>query len=682
MNSDATGQVSRFDSDGNSLDAHDGSILQVGGTFYLYGTSYGCGYEYMKNSNFCGFKAYSSPDLVHWTDRGYIIPPGQCGYCFRAHVVRNAATGRYVMWADGGGHYMVATSTMPTGLFAPAPNPQLAVGAAVDMTLYVDDDGTGYVIHNTTQVATGLTADMVVERLTPDYLNTTGRYVRLGLGNVEAFAVFKRDGVYHALMSDPTCAYCAGQTGEMTATSMLGPWSGAWYDPNGVDWNGRPQARWRARIVNSDNCGGQPLAALPITGSDGETGYYFVSDRWRNRAPNEALANLFIGPMDFDSTGKLQDISCVNQLSLPLPAASAGNSSPDLDQSSGPDGFHHYCDIAGPVSRQQSFTPSRSGSLSAASVTAFRGGVPNAPATLEVVDAATGTVLSHTHFELGSVSWAPVALTAHPGIAVTAGHNYLLRLRSTTTTGCYGWEYNDTDPYPGGSEAYSTNNSASFTTEPARDLKFTTDVSAAPVFRPSGLPAGYTQCAAESGHCTFPGKRVAAYGAGISEGAYRFRTASDGTHCNTAAFGGDPLFGTPKNCYTAPPGGPSGYTYCASEGSSCSVDGPAMVAYGKAGAFTYKLVDNGALACNLSTFGTDPLYGVVKSCYTAPATPPAGWASCAAEGNTCASSSGHTILYGARGAFYTRWATGNLPCSAASFGGDPIPGATKTCYTH
>jgi hypothetical protein len=37
-NSDTTGPVSRFDVDGNALDAHDGSILQAGNTFYLYGT--------------------------------------------------------------------------------------------------------------------------------------------------------------------------------------------------------------------------------------------------------------------------------------------------------------------------------------------------------------------------------------------------------------------------------------------------------------------------------------------------------------------------------------------------------------------------------------------------------------------------------------------------------------------
>ncbi|WNV88932.1 family 43 glycosylhydrolase [Umezawaea sp. Da 62-37] len=679
VNSDASGaQVSRFDVDGNSLDAHDGSLIQVGDVFYLYGTSYACGYRYQQNGDFCGFKVYSSPDLAHWTDRGYITAPGSCQYCFRPHVVHNAATGKYVLWADGGGRYLVATSPTPTGLFTPAPTPALAVGGAVDESLFVDTDGTGYVVHNTTQVAAGLTADMVVERLTPDYLTTTGQYTRLGLGDVEAFAVFKRDGVYHALMSDPSCAYCSGATGEMTATSMLGPWSGSWYDPNGVHQSGRAEPRWRARIVNADNCGGQPLASLPIVAADGSTAYYFVSDRWNGRAPNESLANLFIGPMSFDADGTLRDIQCVNSfpLSLPGPAGSY-RSSPDLDQRSGFDGFRHYCDIAGNVARQQGFTPSRTGTLSSASVTAFQSGSPNAPLTLEVVDGATGNTLSHRDFPVGAVPWAPTALAARPGVAVVAGHPYLLRLRSATTTGCYGWEYNDGNPYPSGVESYSTDNSGSFTAEPVRDLKFSTDVGATSVFAPDGVPAGFAKCADESGRCAFTGTRTVAYGAGTS---YRFRTAADGIDCGIVAFGGDPLVGTLKACYTAPVGGPAGYALCADENGTCKVDAPAVVAYGAVGAFAYRMAGKGDTACTNAAFGGDPVHGVAKGCYAATVGGPPGATACAAENGTCAPGSARTVVYGARGAFVSRWVTGPVACTSAAFGADPIPGVVKGCY--
>ena len=481
-NSDATGnQVSRFDVDGNSLDVHDGSILQVGGMYYLYGTSYECGYKYTQNANFCGFKAYSSPDLVHFTDRGFIVAPGDCNYCFRPHVIFNSSTNTYVLWADTGGAYGVYTSPSPTGLFTRQPNPVLAIGQAVDESLFVDEDGTGYVIHNTTLVDPGLSADMVVEKLTPDYLRTTGEYVRLGLGDVEAFTLFKRNGVYHALMSDPACAYCSGGTGEMTATSMLGLWSGAWYDPNGVHQSGRAEPRWRARIVNATSCGGQPLVSFPALQGDGSTAYYFVSDRWDNRQPNESLANFFIGPMTFDGSGGLNDILCVNSFAASLSGTGGSYlAAPDQDQSSGFDGFRHGCDVAGNVQRQQTFTASRSGFLSTVSITAFQRGEPTDPLLLDVLDAASGAGLHSTPFAVAAVPWAPHVLSAHPSIAVSAGHTYTLRLHSSTTVGCYGFEYNDADPYSDGAENYSIDGGASFTPEPTHDLKFTTSVSSAP----------------------------------------------------------------------------------------------------------------------------------------------------------------------------------------------------------
>lgn len=478
VNADAAGnQVSRFDVDGNSLDAHDGTLALFGGTYYLYGTRYGCGYEYQRNSRFCGFKVYSSPDLVHWTDRGFAVPARECAYCFRPHVLYNASTATYVMWTDAGGAYHVFTSSTPTGPFIQKPNPTLAVGGAVDEALYQDDDGTGWLIHNTTLVASGLTADMVVEKLTPDYLNTTGEFVRLGLGDVEAFAVFKRDGTYHALMSDPSCAYCAGATGEMTSKSMLGPWKGAWYDSSGVHQSGRKQPRWRARIVNPDNCGGQPLQTLSLDREDGTKAFYFVSDRWNNRAPNESLANLYIGPLAFAADGTLQSFTCVDSFTVSLKVGSAGayKVPQQFDQGSGFDGFRHYCDIGGRVQRRQGFTPSRTGSLVTASVTTFQGGYPNEPLLVDVMD-ADGGVLHTTTVAASGLSWAPQVVTLKPGIPVVAGRKYALRLRSSTTAGCYGMEYNDYDPYAGGWESYSADAGIGFTPEPARDIKFTTAV--------------------------------------------------------------------------------------------------------------------------------------------------------------------------------------------------------------
>ena len=48
-------QVTKFDTDGNGIDAHDGDLDFFGGTYYVFGTSYSCGYQLLvAGSPFCG----------------------------------------------------------------------------------------------------------------------------------------------------------------------------------------------------------------------------------------------------------------------------------------------------------------------------------------------------------------------------------------------------------------------------------------------------------------------------------------------------------------------------------------------------------------------------------------------------------------------------------------------------
>ena len=233
-------QAMRFDTDGNAVDAHDGEIAHFGGTFYLYGTSYDCGYLFgTPSSPFCGFKVYSSPDLVHWTYRGYLFDATtaswqqECrGGCFRPHVVFSKAAGKYVVWftvaqtAANPAGYLAMTSSSPTGPFSDPVQPTLAIegttGHHGDVDLYVAPDGTGYVVYT----AWSLNADLIVERLTPDFRSGTGDYADLHLTSVEAPAMFYRDGLYYVTYSSPNCAYCTGTgTGYSTAASPLGPWT-------------------------------------------------------------------------------------------------------------------------------------------------------------------------------------------------------------------------------------------------------------------------------------------------------------------------------------------------------------------------------------------------------------------------------------------------------------------------
>lgn len=244
VNGDSHGATIRFDVDGNAIDAHDGEIQRFGDHYYLYGTGYGCGFAWQTpDAPFCGFRSYESTDLVHWRDDGLLFDAGTVPWqhrcdgatygCFRPHVLRDSATGRYVLWIntyDVGVGYHVFTSDSPSGPFTEQPTPRLAVNADVppgvnngDFDLFRDRDGTAYIAYTDWRQG----GDVVVERLRPDYLSGTGDHVRVGLRAVEAPSMFERNGIYYLTVSDPNCGYCATGTSYLTASAPLGPWSGA-----------------------------------------------------------------------------------------------------------------------------------------------------------------------------------------------------------------------------------------------------------------------------------------------------------------------------------------------------------------------------------------------------------------------------------------------------------------------
>jgi hypothetical protein len=644
-NFDAAGnQVTRFDTDGNAVDAHDGAIQKFGQTYYLYGTSYDCGYQWTVNDTFCGFKVYSSPDLTHWTDRGRVAAARSCRFCFRPHVVHDKATGKYVMWVndqDAADKFRVYTSPAPTGPFTEQPVPDLPAGThcTADLDVFVDDDGTAYL------ACSNAGWHIAVIQLTPDYLRAAGPYDVTGVTRVEAPSIFKRNGVYYLTMSDPNCGYCTGTgTAYLTATSPLGPWKGrdAWsvedgalvahgglygLSQQGEDWtdytysfdvaplpttsgttaqagfsvrmnrddygylylltgsgmaNGKLSVLRRAgattasHVVTLDkpivagewhhvsvtaagstltttldgvqvdsytdaaypagkvgfrewnganlesakfdnvrvtsatgqsllsddfagdlsqwvvptsgtkisdtSCGGQPAQVATLPSRTGPT-YLYFSDLWDFHT-NEALANYYWQPLSFAADGSIQPLTCSNS-TIHLDTGHPGQQRPirHLDQTSGVAGFRTGCDIAGDVRREQTFTAKRSGRLGSLSVTAFKDGTeagrvprtpPSEPLNIEISD-GTRTLWSGS-VPADQIGWSARNVTVHPGIRVVRAAHYSVRLSSATTQGCYGLAYNDTDPYPGGTSAVSTDGGSTFTTEPARDLKFVTTV--------------------------------------------------------------------------------------------------------------------------------------------------------------------------------------------------------------
>ena len=468
-------QVTKFDTNGNGVDAHDGDLANFGGTYYLYGTSYSCG--------------YSSTDLVNWTDNGYLFDastpawqancaPPRFG-CYRPHVLYNSATAKYVLWInsyDSASDYHVFTSSSPTGPYAEQAQPVLAnmgtPGSFVngDFDLFQDDDGTAYINYSFINVPTpaGQANHILrVQKLNSSYTSGVGSAISSGATGAEAISLFGKDGTYY-MVYGPDCAYCGGtSTLYRTARAVLGTWSSA-------------------KLLNPTSCGGQPsfVAKLP-TASGGWT-YLYGSDLWHTTsgAPlveNQGLANYNWDSFSFGGNDALP-FSCSNMVTIDKASSAMGhpNLPANLDQTSGTGNFRSYCDVSNGWTRAQNFTAGRSGTLTSVSLATFQQDKPNAGVSLNIypVDAngaPTGSPLYAGNVPASSIGWSPMALAVQPDIAVTAGVRYAIVIETTSSTGCYGWEFSDDNPYAGGGELYRSTRGI-WTAETGRDLKFLTTV--------------------------------------------------------------------------------------------------------------------------------------------------------------------------------------------------------------
>jgi hypothetical protein len=472
-------QITRFDSVAAAIDAHDGEIAYFDGVFYLYGTSYDCGYEWGNPAApFCGFKAYSSKDLVNWTDRGFLFDAqtsvwqsrcnGSTYGCYRPHVVYNRKNSLYILWInvyDNRVGYRVFTSPNPVGPFTETKEPALKVNnnAAVgglnngDHDVFVDDDGVAYLAYTDWKSGGAIT----VEKLNADYTSGSGAAVKVTPSRTEAPALMKRNGKYYLLYSDPNCGYCSGTgTSYRTASSPLGPWS------EGIK-------------ISTNSCGGQPSFVSTIK-LNSEVLFLYGSDLWNNGAKNEALANFYWAPLTFAADGSINPIVCQDKISLAIrPEAAATPIPSDLDNTSGSEGFTRHCDIGGNIQRSQSFVATRTGKLSAVCFSTFKSGNPNAGLTIEIYQAnsvcqPTGDALSSILVLPDSIAWSARFVTVHPETAVQAGVRYAIVVKSASSNGRYGLEYNDSAPYRGGGAAYSSDDGRTFSAEKNRTLMFRT----------------------------------------------------------------------------------------------------------------------------------------------------------------------------------------------------------------
>lgn len=328
------------DRKGEHINAHGGGLLFHEGKYYWYG-------ENRPARGFTtevGVEVYSSSDLMNWEDEGVALAVSdEAGHdiergCImeRPKVVRNPKTGKFVMLfhleLKGQGYAAArvgfAESDSPVGPFrfirslrpnagkwpvdfsrrdirkakklkeadykewwTPEWREAIREGLLLardvpggqmsrDMTVYVDDDGKAYQIYSAEENLT-----LNIAELTDDYLDYTGRYVRVAPGGQnEAPAIFKRDGVYWMITSGCT-GWAPNEARMFKATSLWGAWE-----------------QLPSPFVGKDakkSFHTQGTYIFKVEGT--EDGFVFMADRWNPRSLKNSR-HIWL-PIDFEADG-------------------------------------------------------------------------------------------------------------------------------------------------------------------------------------------------------------------------------------------------------------------------------------------------------------------------------------------------------------------------------------------
>ena len=328
------------DRKGEHINAHGGGLLFHEGKYYWYG-------ENRPARGFTtevGVEVYSSSDLMNWEDEGVALAVSEeAGHdiergCImeRPKVVRNPKTGKFVMLfhleLKGKGYAAArvgfAESDSPVGPFrfirslrpnagkwptdfsrrdirkakklkeadykewwTPEWREAIREGLLLardvpggqmsrDMTVYVDDDGKAYHIYSAEE---NLTLNLA--ELTDDYLDDTGRYVRIAPGGQnEAPTIFKRDGVYWMITSGCT-GWAPNEARMFKAASLWGPWE-----------------QLPSPFVGKDakkSFHTQGTYIFKVEGT--EDGFVFMADRWNPQSLKNSR-HIWL-PIDFEADG-------------------------------------------------------------------------------------------------------------------------------------------------------------------------------------------------------------------------------------------------------------------------------------------------------------------------------------------------------------------------------------------
>jgi beta-xylosidase len=207
----------------------DPNISVVGDTFWIHPTT--DGFDGWSGTQ---IHAFSSKDLVHWTDHGVALDLGpDVTWADNSAWAPGfaAVDGKYYLYFSGGmatgntaKHLGVAVADSPAGPFTDALGKPLVAagtygGQMIDPAVFTDDDGRSYLYWgNGNSYQVELNADMT------SFDAAAVRTWKPANYNEGSF-VLKRGGVYYFMWSENDTRSADYQVAYATSTSPLGPWS-------------------------------------------------------------------------------------------------------------------------------------------------------------------------------------------------------------------------------------------------------------------------------------------------------------------------------------------------------------------------------------------------------------------------------------------------------------------------
>jgi len=276
------------DSDGNTIYSQGGGVFRFNGKYYWYGVKYNGAVTYAakptklnSDTSFAAVTCYSSTDLVAWKHEADVLTADgldaavmSASWVGRLGVVYNANTKKYVLitqyqGAAGTGE-LFATSSSPTGTFTydhvQATITNVANMTTGDQTVFVDDDGSAYLICSSSSGRSNL---YVAPLRASDSLNVEPAVRIFGGAGREGNAMFKYAGMYYFCSSD-LHGWNASHSYYIAASNIMGP-----YGAEGI-------------IGNTDadfSHVSQTGFFITVAGTAGTT-VIFAGDRWSDFAGN------------------------------------------------------------------------------------------------------------------------------------------------------------------------------------------------------------------------------------------------------------------------------------------------------------------------------------------------------------------------------------------------------------